>query len=83
VSDVAARLDRIWRDACDSRDEAWFRQVESRLAAEVVAILAEHGIVPSDGQTRTLRWLCGWEIQTVINVVELMVAGRDVKEQQS
>ena len=76
---AALRLLEIWRAACNSTARDSFAGLEDRVHVEVLAILAEHGVVPTVEQQRTLRWLARWEVTTVINMVELIVSGREVR----
>ena len=76
---TALRLLEIWRGACNSTARDPFGGLEDRVYAEVLSILSEHGVVPTVEQQRTLRWLARWEVTTVINMVELIVCGREVR----
>ena len=76
---AALRLLEIWRAACNSTARDSFAGLEDRVHVEVLAILSEHGVVPTVEQQRTLRWLARWEVTTVINMVELIVSGREVR----
>lgn len=48
---------------------------EERLAA-VLSLLVEVGIEPEPRQEQTLRWLCGGDLHSVANVVDLILTAR-------
>jgi hypothetical protein len=77
ASDVADRIGRIWRQACESYDSKALRGVDGRIFAEACNLIAEYGVPVSAEQGRMLRWLAGFEHTTVIAFVELIVSGRE------
>lgn len=46
------------------------------LHADALAILAEHGVTATERQSRTLAWLSRDEVETLADVVALIVVGR-------
>lgn len=84
-SPVYQRLNLVVREARRVADFARWRWEKDgphpcfkAVHDEVVVILREVGIEPSARQLRTLAWLCDGEIESVVDVVELILAGRDV-----
>jgi hypothetical protein len=50
--------------------------VFAALAAEAHAIIGEHGIEMTTSQRRTIAWIANDDMDTLADVVELIVSGR-------
>lgn len=80
---VLQRLDAARQAACRAAERAgwrWDRDGRhpsfAAVRDEVLVILSEIGIEPTRCQLRMLDWLSGDELETVVDVVELILAGR-------
>lgn len=84
-SPVFQRLNAVVREARRAADFARWRWDKDgphpcfkAVHDEVVVMLHEIGVEPSPRQLRTLAWLCDGDIESVVDIVELILKGRDV-----
>lgn len=70
---AAQRRAEVEHYASDSRDEPAGQTIEPALFAELLAILADLGLPsPNESQRRSLLWLCGSDVPTIVYVVEAL-----------